>query len=130
MTRATGGISAVARVLMLHPALRPRPYLDTAVDVDEPGARVRVTLSPCDALGEGDDLTWAALLVRHDTRALDAIVQSVDPRARTERLADAPDGGASWVATVDSSADPARELDEVVLTSFTTGADFVFRDAR
>ena len=110
----------VAEVLDLHPAFRPREYVAASVERD--GDTVLLSIDDCDALREGDDLTWPALMARGHTNAVDVIAHGVDPRAATERV-----GDASWAIRVDPDADPAPMEKDVVLTSFSTGAVFEFR---
>ena len=126
LTRWLGGptgLAGVARVLQLHPAFHPRAYVDTRIEGGADGDdEVRLTIGDSPALSEGDDLTWAALLVHGDARPLEAIVQAVDPRASVRRTADG-----IWSVTLDPGAEPAPEPDEVAVTLFSTGADFSFR---
>lgn len=112
---ATGdGLDAVAAVLAVHPAFQPAPVIALHAD-REPDV---LTLS-LDVESDGEDLTWPALLRAGADRAVEAAVQSVDRRARVERLGDAP----AWrVRRVD---EPAEELQEVLLASFSGGATFV-----
>ena len=114
----------VATVLDAHPALLPREYVTATVERD--GDAVLVSIGDGDALDEGDDLTWPALLVRgHADPALEAIVHGVDRRARVERVDDA-----TWAIHVDEGADPAPISRDVTLTEFSTGAAFEFSSAR
>ena len=114
----------LAGVLDLHPAFRPREYVAATVEAEDDGVVLRI--GACDALAEGDDLTWPALLVRgHADAALEAIAHGVDGRARVERT-----GDATWVIRVDEDAEPAPLSRDVVLTSFSTGAVFEFSARR
>jgi hypothetical protein len=117
----TGGPDDVARVLDLHPAFQPRAYV--AFDVHRAGDAVALSLGPCDARAEADGLTWPALLAAGHRDPIDAIVQAVDPHARVETV-----GPAAWTVRVDPGSDPLPEPPEVVLASFSTGADFAFRE--
>jgi hypothetical protein len=118
---AGGGADGVARVLDLHPAFRPRSYVDLRVEVD--GDRVHVALGDCVALHEELAPSWPQLLTAAGPEPLAAIVQGVDPRARV-----AADGDRAWEIVVDPAAAPADVPKEVVLTRFSTGADFAFAD--
>jgi hypothetical protein len=120
MLGTTGTPADVERVLALHPALRPRAYVDATID----GAAVAI--GPCDALDEGDDLTWPALLVRDGTPALDAIVQAIAPKARCVPAENFEQARAAWFVRIEENAPPAQDSDEVQVTSFSKGADFVF----
>jgi len=117
----TGGVDDVMRVLELHPALRPRAYVDATID----GATVG--LGPCDALEEGDELTWAGLLVRGQTAAMQAIAQAIEPRATVEPTKLGKQARAGWLVRIEENASRADDSDEVRVTSFSKGADFVFR---
>jgi len=116
----TGGIDDVVRVLELHPALRPRAYVNATVD----GPVVEIGAS--DALAEGDELTWPALLLRGETAALDAIVQAIDPRATCRRSKNSQQASAAWFVRIEENALPASDSDEVRVTSFSKGVDFAF----
>ncbi|MEX2557525.1 MAG: hypothetical protein WEB06_18080 [Actinomycetota bacterium] len=119
----TGGPQDVARVLDLHPMFHPRAYVDLRV---ETGEEPTLTLRPCPALDEGDELTWAALLARGESGPLEAAVRAVDRRAGVSRT-DAPAGAvAAWKVRIDPSAEPPDEAKEVLVASFSTGATFRF----
>jgi hypothetical protein len=117
----------VARVLELHPAFRPRRYVDLTVgtpETTEDGvAELLVTLGPCPALGEQEP-SWIGLLAAGHTEPLDAIVQAVEPRARVEVL----DSGSSWRVRFDPAELPLEAAKEVELAAFSTGAEFAFVD--
>jgi hypothetical protein len=120
-----GTPEAVAKVLQLHPGLRPRAYVDLRVELD--GDRVRLAIGDCPALREGDPFSWFAPFDEEPPAALESIVEGVDPRARCAP-ASARDGeGLAWEVTVDPAAEPVPERPEVTLTRFSTGAAFVFR---
>jgi hypothetical protein len=118
---AGGGAAGVARVLDLHPAFRPRAYVDVQVEAD--GHRVHVALGDCEALREELAPSWPQLLTSGGPEPLAAMVQGVDRRARV-----AATGERSWDVVVDPDATPAEVPKEVVLTRFSTGADFAFAD--
>jgi hypothetical protein len=118
---AAGGAEGVARVLEVHPALRPRSYVAAEVRVD--GDRVRLDLGECEALREELVPSWPQLLSVGGPEPLAAIVQGVDRRARVGTA-----GDRSWDVVVDPGAAPADEPKEVVLTRFSTGADFAFSE--
>jgi hypothetical protein len=119
----TGGPVDVVRVLDLHPAFHPGAYVDIRV---EPGDEPTLTLMPCPALDEGDELTWPALLARGESAPLETAVRAVDPRGSITRI-DAPPGAvAAWTVQINLSAEPANEAKEVLVASFSTGATFRF----
>jgi hypothetical protein len=114
--------SAIAQVLELHPALRPRAYVDTRVALD--GDEVTVSLHPSPATEERAVETWVRLLVDGHGRPLDAIVHAVDPHARCEPVPAADGALASWRVVV--GPDEVGEQPEVGVARFSTGADFTF----
>jgi hypothetical protein len=109
-----------AQLLALHPALLPRAYVACEVEL---GDRLLVRLGP--DTGASADRAWPALLDADHLAPLDAIVRVVDPTLRCRAVADDGDGLTVEVVVV-SEAAPVS--DEVVLTRFSTGADFVFAD--
>ncbi len=114
---------AIAKLLQLHPAFHPRAYVD--FHVERAGDVVHCWIGECAALSEGDAHSWFALLGAEPHRALDAIVRTVNPRARCRPLHVA---GAcvAWSIVVDPNAEPAAEPPEVALTKFSKGARFRF----
>jgi hypothetical protein len=116
---AGGGPAAVARVLEVHPAFRPRSYVDLRVEAS--CDRVAVDLGDCEALREEGPPSWAQLLVADGTGVLAAVAQAVDPATRVEAA-----GERSWVVVPGETR--LDEPAEVTLTKFSTGADFAFAD--
>lgn len=112
-------LERVAKMLQLHPAFLPEAYVARRVTLELD--RVQFIVEPCPALDEGDDRSWIALLENEAEAGLEAIVQAVDPRARLRRV-----GERAWEIVVDADADPAAPPEEVTLTRFSTGAEFVF----
>ncbi len=123
MLGTTGGSHDVARVLDLHPMFHPRAYVDVRV---KPGDVPTITLRPCPALDEGDELTWPALLARGENGPLETAVRAVDPRAGVSRIDAEPGAVATWTVRVDPTAEPSDEAKEVLVASFSTGAEFRF----
>jgi hypothetical protein len=120
LARALGlGESAddVATLFELHPAFRPRSYVawDVAVDGDD----VVLSLGDCPAREEVGFSSWITVLADGHDRALSAIATAIDPHWRAE-----PDGRDRW--RVARGEQPAVELSEVQVTSFSTGATHVF----
>lgn len=114
----------VAQVLELHPAFRPREYVDWRVDVDPPtgGGRpesVTVELGDCPALREPAFGNWITRLADGHDDGLAAAVEGVTPHARMERT-----GQRRWRITL--ADEPAPERPEVALTRLSTGADWEF----
>lgn len=116
-------LTAFAQVLDLHPAFRPRAYVDLFVrsDLDS----VVVELRDCPALGESGVDSWITLMGSGDRRALDAIAHAVNPRIRIEE-GDMP---RTWRAVIDRDAQPSGEATEVTLTKYSTGASFEFSES-
>ena len=71
---------AIAKVLQVHPVFYPRTYVDIAVDVVADD-RVRFAILDSPVFAERDDYHWFAQLGGASDRALDAIVQAVNPQA-------------------------------------------------
>jgi hypothetical protein len=120
---------AIARLLRLHPMFWPRTYVDLRVDVlDE--TRVRFAFGPSAAFEEADGFTWLSQLGGAGDRALDAIVQSVDPRARCHAVPTRGDERFAYEAVIDATAAPATEAPEIALAKISGGATFVFTPRR
>lgn len=107
----------VATVFALHPAFRPAAYVDLEVTVD--GDVVRLALGDCPARQEQGLSTWISVLAGGHDRVLTAIAAGVDPHWRVR-----PDGPDRWV--VARSDEPVDDLEEVILTRFSTGVAFGF----
>jgi len=118
-TRAGTTLGDVAQVLELHPAFRPREYVDWNVGLDEVGESVTVELGDCPALHETGMATWISRLADGADDGLAAAVEGVTPFARVTR-----DGDRRWLVTLVD--DPAPERSEVALTRFSTGAAWSF----
>jgi len=121
--------AAIAKVLHVHPMFWPRTYVDVSVDVldDE---HVRFAIRDCPALNEGDGYTWFAQLGGDGNRALDAIVQAVNPQASCHPVAVHGDEKLAYEAVIDPAAEAAPEAPEIGLAKFSTGASFVFTPRR
>jgi hypothetical protein len=107
----------LATVFELHPAFRPRSYVDWQVTVD--GDAVRLRLGECPATGEQGFESWITALAASHDRPLQAIAQGVDPHWTVRA-----DGEREWF--VERGAVPADELPEVTLTKFSSGVTFGF----
>ena len=123
------GADAVAKLLQVHPMFWPHTYVKTSVAVLDDD-RVRFALLPCPALDEDDDYTWFAQLGGDGDRALDAIVQAVNPRAVCHAVATAGVEQLAFEAIIERDAEPAREAPEIALAKFSSGASFVFTPRR
>ena len=121
--------SAIAKILQVHPVFYPRTYVDLTVEVVD-AEHVRFAIGACPALDEGDALTWFAQLGGDADRALDAIVQAVNPRAVCHAVATRGSERFAYEAVIDPSATPAREAPEIALGKISTGATVVFTPRR
>lgn len=113
----TGDAAGLAEVFRLHPAFRPRSYVDWRVEVD--GEDVVVELGECPAVTETVAPTWLSVLAGGDQRPLQAIATAVDPHWEVGE-----DGPRQW--RVRRGVEAQRESREVALVRFSTGADFRF----
>jgi hypothetical protein len=114
------GLDDVAQVLALHPALLPDVYVGCELERSG-GLLVRIPRGTAAA----SDRAWPSLLDAVHLVPLNAIVRAVDPRFRCEALVDDSAGLTVEVVLGDVEAPVA---DEVVLTRFSAGSDFVFED--
>ena len=119
----------IAHLLRLHPMFWPRTYVDLRVEVVADD-RVRFALGPCPVLDEADGFTWFAQLGGASDRALDAIVQAVNPQAACQPVATRGDERFAYEATIDPAAAPAQEAQEIALAKISGGATFVFTPRR
>ncbi len=114
------GLDDVAQVLALHPALLPYAYVGSDVDLSD---RLIVRLGH--ETGAVSDGAWPAMLDADHLDPLHAIVRAVDGRFRCEAIADDRDG---LTVEVVMDGNEAPLADEVVLTQFSTGTEFVFEN--
>jgi hypothetical protein len=121
--------SAIGKLLQVHPVFYPRTYVDLSVEVID-DQRVRFALGDCAALEEGDDLTWFAYLGDGADRALDAVVQAVNPRASCWAVATNGSEQFAYEAVIDPDARPASEAPEIALGKISTGATVTFTPRR
>jgi hypothetical protein len=119
------GVGAILKVLQYHPAFLPG-YADVHLERVAPD-RGRMSIGECDALHEGDAMSWFGLLDVTPHPALDAMVQAVVPGARC--VATTATGGArlAWDIVIDRDA-PAAERPEVAMVAATGTAQFGFVD--
>ncbi len=107
----------------------PRTYVDLRVEViDE--LHLRFALGPSPVLEEADGFTWFSQLGGAGDRALDAIVQAVNPRAACQPAATRGDEQFAYEVTIDPDAAPAKEAPEIALAKISGGATFVFTPRR
>lgn len=107
----------VATVFELHPAFHPRSYVGWRVFVED--AAVSVELEECAAAEGSGFASWMTCLAAGHDRALSAIAAGVDPHWSARRT-----GTRRW--RMERSVTAARELDEVTLAKFSSGAHFRF----
>jgi hypothetical protein len=114
------GLDDAAALLSLHPALLPAPYVHCTV---ESGDRLVVRFDP-DAAAQADG-AWPSMLRTDRLEPLDAIVQAVDRRLRCVPLEGDHRGLVVEVAFGDEEAPLS---DDVLVTRFSTGAEYAFTE--
>jgi hypothetical protein len=107
----------VATAFELHPAFRPRSYVDWQVRLD--GARVHLELGEGPATAERGVESWITLLADGHDGLLQAIATGVDPHWVVQA-----DGPRRWVVEREEVA--VDDQPEVVLAKFSTGVAFGF----
>lgn len=126
-------LDEIATVLELHPAFRPREYVDFHVELsgestgDSTGEStghgheqtLTLRLGDCAALHEPGFDNWISRLVDGPADGLAAAVWGITPFARVERT-----GATTWTVRLDDVA--LSEPPEVALTRFSSGAAFEF----
>ncbi len=117
-------LDGIAAVLAVHPMFLPRAYVDLHLERDDDA--LEVSLGACPSLDEDDGLTWPALLLDEDDRALSAAVTCLAPSARVVRAEPRPGRVATWIVRLDADGEPQAQPDEVTLAEFSTGALFEF----
>jgi hypothetical protein len=125
---AGDGAEAVAKVLQLHPTFFPRTYVDLTVEVDRD--RVRFAFRDSPVFAERDGYTWLAQLGGAGDRALDAIVQAVNPRALCHAVPAGAGERFAYEAVIDPAVPAAPEAPEIGLAKISTGASVVFTPRR
>jgi hypothetical protein len=125
---AGDGAEAVAKVLQLHPTFFPRTYVDLTVEVDRD--RVRFAFRDSPVFAERDGYTWLAQLGGAGDRALDAIVQAVNPRASVAATTPRAGERFAYDVVIDRTAPPAVEAPEIGLAKISTGAAVQFTPRR
>lgn len=110
-------VDDVVRMLMLHPMLGPDPYV--LARPSEHG----VSIEPSPAHEDGG---WIRFLGPGAVRPLQAAVRALDPHWDVE-VSGSTD---AWTAVVIRADEPAPEMDEVAVTSFSTGTAFAFEPRR
>jgi hypothetical protein len=119
----------IARLLELHPMFWPRTYVDLRVEVVD-DQHLRFAFGPSPVLEEADGFTWFSQLGAASDRALDSIVQAVNPRASCQPAATRGDERFAYDVTIDPDAKPAPEAREIALAKISGGAAFVFTPRR
>jgi hypothetical protein len=120
---------AIAKVLQLHPVFAPHTYVDIAVEVVAED-RVRFAILDSPVFAEADDYHWFSQLGGASDRALDAIVQAVNPRASVTSATPRTGERFAYEAVIDPNATPAREAPEIGLAKISTGATVEFSPRR
>jgi hypothetical protein len=123
------GADAIAKVLQVHPVFYPRTYVDIEVEVID-DERVRFAILDSPVFAEADAYHWFAQLGGASDRALDAIVQAVNPRASVAGVEARAGERFAYEAVIDPNATPAREAQEIGLAKISTGATVEFSPRR
>jgi hypothetical protein len=113
-------LDGAAALLRLHPCLLPRAYVGCDVGLD---GRLLVRI-PRDTGAEADG-AWTSTLDADHLGPLDAIVRVLDDHLHCVAVSGDAD---ALVVEVVRGDTPVPESDDVVLTKFSTGADFTFQD--
>jgi hypothetical protein len=121
--------AAIGKLLQLHPSFQPRTYVDVAIEV-EGDDRLRFAVLDSPVFTEGDDRHWFAQLGGAGDRALDAIVQAVNPRASVSAVAPRAGERFAYDVVIDPTATPAVEAPEIGLAKISTGASVTFTPRR
>jgi hypothetical protein len=120
---------AIAKVLQVHPVFFPRTYVNLTVEVVA-ADRVRFAILDSPVFTEADDYHWFAHLGGASDRALDAIVQSVNPQASVASTTPRSGERFAYEAVIDPNATPAREAPEIGIVKISTGAAVEFSPRR
>ncbi len=104
-------------ILALHPLLNPAAYVPAHLTANG----LAVFDGPAT-----EDGAWIELCGADQTRALDAIVQAVEPSLSVR----VTPTGTGWALSVIRLPEPAAELEEVAVTRFSTGSSFQFEPRR
>jgi hypothetical protein len=115
-----GTLEGAAVLLGLHPGLLPYEYVHADIEF---GQRLFVRIGR--DTGAQADRAWPSLLDGDHLGPLDAIVRVLDDRLRCEPVSDDP---GTLVVEVVRGDTPVPESGDVVLTKFSTGANFDFED--
>ena len=110
-------VKGALRVLELHPLLNPAAYVSVDVDPDF----VHVRKSPA-----YEDGAWISLCSPLADKPLQAIVNAVDPHLRAELSGTQSD----WTVRVIETDTAAKELPEVAVCKFSSGASWVFEERK
>ena len=125
LARALGveaGSQALAAVLALHAALAP----GFARRVETRGDAVKLVLEPASAeLLDPQNPGWLGLLVRGETRGLEALAQAVDPRAAL-RASELRSGRIELEFAIDAQRAPAETPREAALMRFSSAVGWRF----
>ncbi|MEU6564023.1 hypothetical protein [Nocardia nova] len=113
------GFDDLAQVLRVHPAWNPLPYVDMEIDAYHDSAVLRIGR---DSPGVRDG-GWPAAIDADHLEPLAAMVRGVNPRFDVHARAG---DEAELVVEITLAATPFKEIPEVAITRFSTGADFHF----
>ena len=115
--------AVLAQVLRLHPAWNPLPYADVEISVEQETVVLRLRRN-CPGVADG---AWPALVDAEHLEAINAMARGVNPHFDTRVRAVEDD---ETVFEISMAATVFREIPEVAITRFSTGADFSFTERR
>ncbi len=115
--------AALAQILRCHPAWNPLPYSDIDITAERDTVVLRLRRD-CPGVRDGG---WPALLDADHLAPLNAMARGVNPHfdARVRAADDA-----EIVFEIAATPTAFREMPEVAITRFSTGAEFTFAERR
>jgi hypothetical protein len=117
-------VASLLKVVQLHPSFPPEYAPVRCELVDE--ERGRFWLEDCAGLAEPEPAGWLSLLGRGEERALNAIIQARNPRARCRAIEPTGAARCAWEITIDDQAAPATAPPEVALVRLSGSSRFQF----
>ncbi|MQY17913.1 hypothetical protein [Nocardia macrotermitis] len=115
--------AALAQILRLHPAWNPLPYTDIDVSFERETVVLRLRRNSPGVADGG----WPALVDAEYIEPINAMARGVDPHFDTRVRAAGDDEIVFEIAAVETAF---KEIPEVAITRFSTGADFGFTERR
>jgi hypothetical protein len=107
----------------VHPAWNPLPYTDIDIGIEQDAVVLRLGRG-CPGVADGG---WPALVDAEHLEPVNAMARGVNPHFDT-RVRSA--GDEQIVFEISLAATAFKEIPEVAITRFSTGADFSFTERR